>query len=153
MPSRAVETTIHIQSDGIWTNQEEPIINEHILFFFKKNLQRDDKGIYIHNEYGSFEEKAYIQVEGPVMKVVKVWDHQLILETGDVIEEENSRIVVNPENRFFLNIPKLGLWSIFSRQAIIDISPELVENTQGLFWKKRQVEKLGNLAWIMEPTL
>lgn len=57
---------VYVNKGGVWYFRNNPIENESILNYFKKNLKRDSEGHYfIENKFGERQEEGYIQgVEG-----------------------------------------------------------------------------------------
>lgn len=57
---------VYVNRAGVWFFRNNPIENESILNYFKRNLKRDAEGLYyIENKFGERQEEGYIQgVEG-----------------------------------------------------------------------------------------
>lgn len=145
---RSIKTQIHIDSEGRWSSEGTPIVNEQVLAFFKAALQADTHGVYIYNEFGPLREKAYIQVEGPVMKVQAISAGELTLETGEAIQVEQTQLVRNSAGRIYASIPRLGCWAIFSRQAVIDLTNGLEKSENDhYFWRGIEIGQNEKIEW------
>ncbi len=147
---RLVYTDIRIDPKGSWFSGTTPITNSGILNFFKKNLHADQTGIFIYNEFGLFSEKAYVNVEGPVMKVKKIIDRQLLLENEETIEAGKAELTVSSQERFYVKIPSLRCQAVFSRQAVIDLAENLKREDGQIIWNKTPIIQTDRIQWF-EP--
>lgn len=137
-------TFITIDVDGKWFNKEKQIINEDVLAFFKKNLHRDNKGIYIYNTFKGFSEKGYVIVNGPVCRVTDYTGSEFILETSETIARNQVQMILF-DNRLFIEIPRLKAMAIFERNLFFKITEKLVETDEGFFIEDSRIIIKENL--------
>ena len=147
-------TDIRISRTGKWYTRSLPIQNNKILQYFKSNLRRDEKGIYIHNTFGEFSEKGYIQVEGPLLKVLDINSNGFTLENKEFIANEKVKLILDGQMIPYLYIPQLKAWAIFSKEAALpladslEISREDSEDSQENFlWKGNKVSVHQDISW------
>ena len=112
-------TDITVRRDGKWYTRDRLIVNQKILDYFKKNLGRDQNGIYILNRYGKFSEKGYCIIEGPVLAVKAVSNDGYILEDESIQPKESARVIFDEEMMPLLFIERLEAWAVFGRQAYL----------------------------------
>ena len=98
---------ISITKDGSWHYKKNKIINSKVLEYFKKNLFRDTKGYFIHNQWKNLKEKAYLDfVEASPLNVLSIlFDSSQIIIYLDSKEELN----VSPKHLVFFAEDYLGV--------------------------------------------
>ena len=137
---------IKINTRGEWFANNVIIINKDILNYYKQNLHKDQKGIYILNRFHSLEEKVYLHIEGPLLKVLKIKKNKLLLENREEIDADDAHLV-EFHTKIYLKIPTLECWAAFSRQALFDLS-ELLENAgETYFWNKKTIQHVPAIKW------
>lgn len=148
---REHRTRIQIDPEGNWTIDGALIDNSAILQYFKKNLHRDEQGFYIFNEFGSLQEKGYLEVEGPVMRVLKLEENGFLLESGEHIKTDAAEIaaILPGRERVYLKLPNLGAWAIFARQAVVDLSERLYRKEESYYWGDKRLEMISSLPAVL----
>jgi len=137
---------IKINTQGDWFANNVIIVNKDILNYYKQNLHKDQQGIYILNRFHSLEEKVYLQIEGPLLKVLKINKNKLLLESHEEIDASDAQLV-EFHTKIYLKIPSLECWASFSRQALFDLS-ELLESTEEtFFWNKKTIQHVPAIKW------
>ncbi len=145
--SREEVTQIRIDKTGVWYTGDLKITNQKILLFFRKNLHRDKKGIYIFNTFGKFSEKGYIKIEGPLLKIIDISKQYLLLNNGEKIVSESAEIILNQELTPYLKLPKLKAWAILSSNSAVQFG-EIIKESYGVFsWFGSKVEVLDKINW------
>ena len=147
LPIREEFTRIRVDPSGKWYTGNLRIKNEKVLGFFKKNLHRDEKGIYIYNTFGEFSEKGYIKVGGPLLKVVELDQNQFTLENGEIILSTNSEIISDEGLTPYLRIPSLGAWASLSSYAAVKFGEFTHESGEGFFFQRIKIKMCRDIEW------
>lgn len=153
-PPREEFTDIRVAPDGTWyAKGGRKIINRDILRYFKRGLNRDEKGIYIYNEFGPFREKGYIKIEGPPV-LVSDFDcdtKKIYLDNDDELTLDSSlNLVMTLEDRPFVFYEKLKTWAGFHRGAFfrfMEVLSKTVEETGELRFCGVSVASVENISW------
>lgn len=66
--------------------------------YFKQNLYRDAKGIYIHQTFRQFAEKGYITVEGPLLTVFRIDANRTIFDNLDEVATAELSCIWNTDD-------------------------------------------------------
>jgi len=122
-------TDIVIRQNGDWHFKKNKMINKDILSYFKKNLHRDEKGIFILNRYKDLQEKAYIQVKGPLLKIISIEKKTFHLENDDEINFKNVKIIMDINLMPYVFIERLKAWAMFNRNRYIEFIELLKDRT------------------------
>ena len=99
-----------INENDEWIFENNKIINDEILKYFKKNLKKDDTGFYIENIFGEKLETAYLkEVKGFPLQIKNVFDInknekklKVLIETGIQIEISFSDIKIKNDNCIYI---------------------------------------------------
>ena len=144
---RIEATGIQVREDGRWYRKDIPIQNRKVLSYFKNNLHRDPKGIFIFNTFKEFAEKGYINIHGPVLKVTDIKTNLFLLETGEAIHRNKARLMMNQKMTLFLKIPRLGAWAVFSRE-LSDRLAEMIEMVgEKYIWDGKEIKIATKIKW------
>lgn len=141
-------TDIRVDSRGAWFTGEKKIINEEVLRFFRANLYRDKKGIYVFNEFRGFKEKGYIKVEGPVMMVEQISSGSLILSDGTRLSLDAAELAVDASGVPYVKIERLGAWAGFPARSAHAFASGLQEQGKEFFWQGRRVVEYQQIPWV-----
>ena len=140
-------TDIQVRENGKWYTKNIPIQNKKILEYFKKNLHRDEKGIYIFNTFGQFSEKGYIKANGPILKVTDIKKDAFTLETGEEIKKIEAKILLGHKMTPFLEVPRLKTWAVFSRE-LSDILGDIIEISGDKYiWRGEEIPVVETVEW------
>ena len=98
-----------------WIFENNKIINDEILNYFKKNLKKDDSGFYIENTFGEKLEIAYLkEVNGFPLQITNVFDInknekklKVLIETGIQIEISFNDIKTKNDNCIYIYYNKI----------------------------------------------
>jgi hypothetical protein len=145
---RNIISDIRIDSEGIWYSGKTVIQNSQILLFFKKNIFYDINGMFIFNQFGEKSEKAYIKVEGPVLKVTGITNDEFILDNGEKLDISNKELAMDKSGKLYIVVDKLKAWAVLTRQAIADLSGRLENKNDIYFWNKKQVRVINQIPWF-----
>ncbi len=140
-------TDIRIEPDGNWYAKNIRIKNKKILHYFKCNLHRDKKGIYIFNQFGQFSEKAYIKINGPLLFVTDISSGRFILENGNFVQKSKASIVLSKEMLLYLNLTELNAYAVFDLRTSEKFSDMLKESKENFFWGDKKIPILDNIQW------
>lgn len=141
-------TSIRIAADGSWYAKDKKIINPDVLNYFRKNLYRDEKGVYIYNEFRNLKEKGYISVEGPV-DFVKDYDGKFFyLSSGMKIAVEEA-ILARMGEQVYLFIPSLKAWAFFTQKIFLSLIDYLEEKNGELYFFGKKVAFYENMKWVL----
>ena len=140
-------TDIQVRENGKWYTKNIPIKNQKILHYFKGNIHRDEKGIYIFNTFGRFSEKGYIKVNGPVFKVVDIKENTFLLETGEEVDKEEAKILLTQDMTPLLKVPRLRAWAIFSRELSAALGDIIETSGDRYTWRGIEIPMSKNIEW------
>ncbi len=146
-PPREEFTQIRIDRTGAWYTGDLKIINLKILLFFKGNLYRDKKGIYIYNTFGKFSEKGYIKVEGPLLQITDVVEEHFVLENGETIPNQDLEIILDEKLTAYAKLPRLQAWSIFSSKSAVKFGEIIEEVNDQYFWLGNKIKVSNHIEW------
>ena len=140
-------THINVRSNGQWYNDDKLIINENVLTYFKSNLKRDDKGIYVHNTFGEFSEKGYIQVKGPIVNVIEITNQSFILENGQALSRKEVILVLDNRSVPFIYLVDFKAWAGFTKSAMVAFSEDIEERNGELFLQDKVIKQIADIDW------
>ncbi len=109
---------LSIDAGGQWLYHGDPITNEAILNYFKRQLHRDADGYWIENRFGDKREQAYLDsVEALPLRAVAAQAQRsesgialwLRLETGDEAITPASALYVVAEDCLVAELPESGI--------------------------------------------
>ena len=146
-PPREEFTDINVDSKGDWFTKDRLITNEKVLAYFKDNLHYDEKGLYIFNRFGRFSEKGYIKVNGPVLKVIRVYEEIFLLENGLQVPIKDVRLVFNAELHPYLYLSSFKAWASFSRQGYLQLGDHIKEIDDNFFFENKALEIVNSIDW------
>ena len=147
-PSRTIISDIVVKPDGQWYSGSSKIENKSILLFFKKNLYADVNGLFIYNEFESKSEKAYIKVQGPVLKVSSISDNCFILDNEEELDIAGKEIAMDSQEKLYIVIDKLKAWAVFSRVATDDLRSRLTQNNGIYLWNGKPIRQIKKIPWF-----
>ena len=124
---RFIISDIVVHRDGEWYSGTSKIENKSILLFFKKNLHADVNGLFIYNQFGTKSEKAYIKVNGPVLKVLNIDEDHFILDNEEILDITGKEIAMDSDDRLYIVLDKLKAWAVLTRQAMDDMRSRLTK--------------------------
>ena len=140
-------TDIQVKEDGRWYSKNILIQNLRILSYFKKNLHRDQKGIFIFNTFKELSEKGYMVIRGPVLKVTDIEKNLFLLETGETIHKNKAKLVLSQKMTLLLKIPRLRAWAFFSKE-LSDSLAEMIEiSGEKYFWNRKEIKVVPKIKW------
>ena len=145
---RNIISDISIHPDGEWYSGKSKIENKSILLFFKKNLHADVNGIFIYNEFGTKSEKAYIKVNGPILKVSRISDNHFEIDNGEILDIAGKEIAMDSQERLYIVLDSIKAWAVLTRQAMDDIRSRLTKKDDVYFWNKRPVRLINEFPWF-----
>ena len=149
-PPREEYTNILIDRSGHWYTGDKQIINDHVLHYFRENLQHDEKGVFIWNVFGKFKEKGYIKVHGPVFSVIAINEDGFHINNGHQYSFDQVRLVVDEKLNPFLALNKLGVWAIFPSKVANEFGVLLEEKNGDFYFKGKIVETQEITEWIFD---
>ena len=125
-------TNIRVTRDSRWFTGPKEIINFKVISHFKQNLFRDEKGIYIYQEFRQFAEKGYITVEGPLLAVFRVDDEKLTFDSLDEIPLNSVDVILNTDDEtLYVYYPRLGCYATIPAGVVPYFSQHLHESADG----------------------
>jgi hypothetical protein len=145
---RHIISDIVVKPDGEWYSGASKIENKSILLFFKKNLYADVNGLFIYNEFGSKSEKAYIKVNGPVLKVTGVADDRFVLDNEELLDIAGKEIAMDSHKRMYIVLEKLKAWAVFTRQATDDLRSRLTQKDDVYLWNNKPIRLIKKIPWF-----
>lgn len=145
---RTIISDIVVKPDGQWYSGASKIENKSILLFFKKNLYADVNGVFIYNEFESKSEKAYIKVQGPVLKVTGISDHCFILDNEEKLDIAGKEIAMDSQEKLYIVIEKLKAWAVFNRQAADDLRDRLTQSNDVYLWNDKPIRLIKKIPWF-----
>ncbi len=143
-------TDIRVDGRGVWYTGNRQIVNEEVLRFFRANLYRDEKGIYIFNEFRGFREKGYIRVEGPVMMVEQITGDNLVLSNGRSLSLDSAVLAVDGSGLPYVKIAGLGAWAGFPARSTHVFADGLQEKGGEFFWRGKKVIAYERMPWLCD---
>ncbi len=140
-------TDIRVDRDGQWYTRDRLIINKRILAFFKTNLHRDEKGIYIYSNFRQFSEKGYIKVGGPILWVTDIMQGNFVLETNAYVPIERCQIILDDQERPLIFLPALEAWAGLTKNALMQFGEDMKEKDGKFFWQDAELIKAEDINW------
>ena len=146
--ARVEQTGILIDDKGDWFSKDKKkIINTEILTYFKKNLHRDDSGVFIFNEFGKLAEKGYIVIEGPPLMVVSFDHENIFLDNGEKQNIVETSFFWGPGDRPLIIYNPLNVWAGFQRQAYQNLATRLHERGTVIHFEEKNIHILTSIDW------
>lgn len=141
-------TNIRISREANWFTGAKEIINYKVISYFKQNLFRDSKGIYIYQTFGKFSEKGYITVAGPLLSVFRVDREKLVFDSLDEITAADADLFVNADDEaLYVFYPRLGCYATVSASVAPDFAGLLEDGTEGVRYFGRALTKRKIISW------
>jgi hypothetical protein len=105
-------TNIRVTRESRWFTGEKEIINHKVISYFKQNLFRDERGIYIYQTFRQFSEKGYITVLGPLLTVFRIDAEKIIFDSLDEMKPAETEIVLNLDDQSpYVYYPRLKCYA------------------------------------------
>ncbi|MCS6985304.1 MAG: hypothetical protein NZM25_09310 [Leptospiraceae bacterium] len=146
--AREEVTSIRIEPDGSWYTGNRKIVNSGVLKYFRTNLHRDKKGVYIYNAFRQLKEKGYISVKGPIDLVVEFNGETFTLSSGIKIPAWEADLAMDSQGNLYIKIPKLELWARFSRELLIELSALIEEKNNAFYFKGKEILLYDTIPWL-----
>ncbi|MCS6972692.1 MAG: hypothetical protein NZL89_06670 [Leptospiraceae bacterium] len=141
-------TNIRVNREGRWFTGDREIVNWKVISHFKQNLFRDEKGIYIYQEFRQFSEKGYITVEGPLLAVFRVDKDKLTFDSLDTLPVATAQVVQNTEDdALYVFYPRLGCYASVPAAVAPDFAELLAEDEGLVLFCGRPVPRIRIEQW------
>ncbi|MCB1141924.1 MAG: hypothetical protein H7A24_05260 [Leptospiraceae bacterium] len=140
--TRKFDSEIKISSENKWYYRESEIVLDKVLDFFKENLNEDELGIYIFNQYKQFSEKGYLECEGIPLRILNLEENNELLyfysENLKKFSILESNFYFDPSGSLFV-IPKDQklLKYRFSRDTLQYLSRYLIQDGENYYLEFR----------------
>ena len=146
--ARNIISDIRVDAFGDWYSGANKIINSQVLAFFKKNLYYDINGIFIFNVFGSQSEKAYIKVQGPVLKVTAITDAQFVLDSDEKLDIAKKELAMDHNENIYIVVDRLKAWALFTREAKSELGGRLTRINNTYYWNNIPIRTIKEIPWF-----
>lgn len=89
---------------GRWCNRHGRFEHKRIIDHFNRSLEKDEDGYYVTQVRGDIREKVYFPYEETPLFVTRIVNGdpvQLVLNTGETVDLEPSRLYVKTDHLYF----------------------------------------------------
>lgn len=157
-PPLITESDLTIDPDGQWNFRGERLSNQSVLLYFKRNLNRDEKGFFILNRWGERREIAYLQsVRGCPLFVRSIdlvdvsgrkeeseGHFRLHLDSNEIVSADWRRIFILDDQTVVVQLPIREFPARLSPAAMTEFSQWL--EVQGDDYHLR----IGNQSFLLQ---
>lgn len=141
-------TNIRVTREGRWFTGAKEIVNTKVISYFKQNLFRDAKGIYIYQTFREFAEKGYITTAGPLLTLFRADAATLTFDSMDSMETAAAKVVIDGEDECpYIFYPRLACYASVPAAVAPDFSQLLSEDDENFRFNGRVVPREIISTW------